>query len=235
MFTSRGFRGATQAPLCAALLLTVSCLRHRMEDTNRTSRSRHIQLYGTDGNMQNSFVSAFKEKAGVLDGMEGTTPLTPLSGDSRTGSCRWTRNHRLPLRRRVLRRGRDQRPRGAAGGEHRPGRNRRADSGGDQRGNPLRLGHGVPRPGPRRHRHRLPWGVDAARAGFTDVGEPSTASYATLHFDEDSPSTTPRANSSCRQRSAASSARAPGPEAGRAEQGPDRRAAEDRRAAAQDR
>ncbi|HEY2674732.1 MAG TPA: ABC transporter substrate-binding protein [Rugosimonospora sp.] len=39
-----------------------------------------IRLYGTDGNMSNSFGADFK-KPGAISGMVGTTPLTPLSDD----------------------------------------------------------------------------------------------------------------------------------------------------------
>ncbi|MFI5913757.1 ABC transporter substrate-binding protein [Dactylosporangium sp. NPDC051541] len=40
-----------------------------------------IRLYGTDGNMANSFGDALKDSPAVLNGMKGTTPLTPLSDD----------------------------------------------------------------------------------------------------------------------------------------------------------
>ncbi|HTJ39052.1 MAG TPA: ABC transporter substrate-binding protein [Dactylosporangium sp.] len=40
-----------------------------------------IRLYGTDGNMANSFGEALKDSPAVLNGMKGTTPLTPLSED----------------------------------------------------------------------------------------------------------------------------------------------------------
>ena len=40
-----------------------------------------VQLYGTDGNMANSFGDAFKDSAGTLAGMKGTLPLTPLNED----------------------------------------------------------------------------------------------------------------------------------------------------------
>jgi len=40
-----------------------------------------VRLYGTDGNMANSFGDAFKDEPGILAGMKGTLPLTPLSED----------------------------------------------------------------------------------------------------------------------------------------------------------
>jgi ABC-type branched-subunit amino acid transport system substrate-binding protein len=43
--------------------------------------SEEVRLYGTDGNMANSFGDAFKDEPGILAGMKGTLPLTPLSED----------------------------------------------------------------------------------------------------------------------------------------------------------
>jgi len=39
------------------------------------------RLYGSDGNMNNSFGRAFKDQPGMLNGMKGTAPLTPVSED----------------------------------------------------------------------------------------------------------------------------------------------------------
>src|SRR5919201_2535230 len=38
-------------------------------------------LYGSDGNMSNALGDIMKDLPGVLEGMKGTTPLTPLSDD----------------------------------------------------------------------------------------------------------------------------------------------------------
>jgi ABC-type branched-subunit amino acid transport system substrate-binding protein len=38
-----------------------------------------VRLYGSDGNMINSFGEVFKDQPGLLNGMRGTTPLTPLA------------------------------------------------------------------------------------------------------------------------------------------------------------
>src|SRR5688572_30050365 len=38
-----------------------------------------VRIYGTDGNMGNSFGEAFQGQPGLLAGMKGTIPLTPLS------------------------------------------------------------------------------------------------------------------------------------------------------------
>jgi ABC-type branched-subunit amino acid transport system substrate-binding protein len=40
-----------------------------------------IRLYGSDGNMSNGFGAAFKDTPGMLNGMRGTAPLTPVSED----------------------------------------------------------------------------------------------------------------------------------------------------------
>lgn len=40
-----------------------------------------VRLYGSDGNMSNSFGDALKDEQGVLAGMKGTAPLTPLTDD----------------------------------------------------------------------------------------------------------------------------------------------------------
>lgn len=40
-----------------------------------------VRLYGSDGNMTNSFGGTFKEQSSLLNGMRGTSPLTPLTED----------------------------------------------------------------------------------------------------------------------------------------------------------
>ncbi|MGC9667160.1 ABC transporter substrate-binding protein [Planosporangium sp. 12N6] len=40
-----------------------------------------VRLYGSDGNMSSSLGDALKDQPGVLTGMKGTTPLTPLTED----------------------------------------------------------------------------------------------------------------------------------------------------------
>jgi ABC-type branched-subunit amino acid transport system substrate-binding protein len=41
--------------------------------------SSEVRFYGTDGNMANSFGDSFKDVPGLLAGMKGTVPLTPLT------------------------------------------------------------------------------------------------------------------------------------------------------------
>src|SRR5258706_6344279 len=43
--------------------------------------NNEVRLYGTDGNMANSFGDAFKDSPGILSGMRGTVPGTPLTED----------------------------------------------------------------------------------------------------------------------------------------------------------
>jgi ABC-type branched-subunit amino acid transport system substrate-binding protein len=45
------------------------------------SADTSVRIYGTDGNMANSFGDAFKDEPGRLSGMRGTLPLTPLTED----------------------------------------------------------------------------------------------------------------------------------------------------------
>lgn len=40
-----------------------------------------VRLYGSDGNMTSSFGGTFKDQAALLNGMRGTSPLTPLNED----------------------------------------------------------------------------------------------------------------------------------------------------------
>lgn len=62
------------------LLAASGCASNAQSDQNSGSAGE-IRLYGTDGNMANSFGDALKDNPGVLAGMKGTAPLTPLSED----------------------------------------------------------------------------------------------------------------------------------------------------------
>jgi ABC-type branched-subunit amino acid transport system substrate-binding protein len=70
---------AVLAALVSVMLAVSACGSDAGAD-NETSR-RQARLYGTDGNMSNSFGAELKDSPGVLAGMKGTTPLTPLSED----------------------------------------------------------------------------------------------------------------------------------------------------------
>jgi ABC-type branched-subunit amino acid transport system substrate-binding protein len=141
-----------------------------------------VRLYGTDGNMLNSFGDEFKEQAGLLDGMKGTTPLTPLSPDFR--------NRLLAIDPKLG----DYLYAGESydavvisalaaqlAGTTAPASIARQINGVTTRGRTCsvvseclayaRNGIDI--------EYR---GVSLRRGGFTDAGEPSTATYATLHF-----------------------------------------------------
>jgi ABC-type branched-subunit amino acid transport system substrate-binding protein len=75
-------RGITLA-VVAALLLGVAGCGTNSNSTDGQSNSytnAGIRLYGTDGNMSNSFGAVFKT-AGAINGMVGTAPLTPIPDD----------------------------------------------------------------------------------------------------------------------------------------------------------
>src|SRR5512132_191124 len=63
------------------LLLGASGCASDTKSNGDSASNDVIRLYGTDGNMANSFGEALKDSPGVLNGMKGTTPLTPLSED----------------------------------------------------------------------------------------------------------------------------------------------------------
>jgi ABC-type branched-subunit amino acid transport system substrate-binding protein len=63
------------------VLLAASGCSSNTESDDNAGPSAEIRLYGTDGNMANSFGDALKDSPAVLNGMKGTTPLTPLSDD----------------------------------------------------------------------------------------------------------------------------------------------------------
>jgi ABC-type branched-subunit amino acid transport system substrate-binding protein len=63
------------------LLLAASGCASNAQSDDDSGTKRDIRLYGTDGNMANSFGEALKDSPAVLAGMKGTTPLTPLSED----------------------------------------------------------------------------------------------------------------------------------------------------------
>src|SRR5947199_3617147 len=78
----RRFAGPAAVVSTLALLLgAAGCGRNAALDAEGTGDTIH--LYGSDGNMQNSFgdVLTKSQQAGVLSGMKGTTPLSPLSDD----------------------------------------------------------------------------------------------------------------------------------------------------------
>jgi ABC-type branched-subunit amino acid transport system substrate-binding protein len=81
MRTRRGPVVSTVAVVLAALPLAVGgCTA---DAATKVTDNGPVHLYGSDGNMSNSFGDALKDHPGILAGMKGTTPLTQLSEDFR--------------------------------------------------------------------------------------------------------------------------------------------------------
>ncbi|GAA1841156.1 ABC transporter substrate-binding protein [Asanoa iriomotensis] len=80
MLVSRGARHLATA-MAAVLVLTVAACQQGAPSPQDTAAAALTRLYGTDGNMINTFGDEFKDQVGLLAGMKGTTPLTPLSAD----------------------------------------------------------------------------------------------------------------------------------------------------------
>ncbi|WP_018811917.1 ABC transporter substrate-binding protein [Salinispora pacifica] len=74
MLIPRATRAATLAA-CATLLLASSACGN--DETNEATTTS-VRLYGTDSTMLNSFPAELGDRANLVDGMKGTTPLTPL-------------------------------------------------------------------------------------------------------------------------------------------------------------
>ncbi|MGI5524871.1 ABC transporter substrate-binding protein [Micromonospora sp. CA-259024] len=77
MLVSRRSRVASLAACATILLATSACGDDKPEEAS----AQQVRLYGTDGNMLNSYPAELKERASLVDGMKGTTPLTPLPDD----------------------------------------------------------------------------------------------------------------------------------------------------------
>lgn len=175
-------RGVTVAACTLAVLLsTVAC---NSSDTDGDSTSANqVRLYGADGNMSNSFGAEFKDRPGTLAGMKGTTPLTPLSEDFKR------RLHEVDPKL-------NDYTYAAESYDAVVITSLAAQLAGTTAPKDLaKYINGVTTGGTECDTARqclelakagsdLAYrGVSLRRGGFTDVGEPSTASYATLHFD----------------------------------------------------
>ncbi|GIF69654.1 hypothetical protein Ais01nite_76890 [Asanoa ishikariensis] len=183
MLVSRGARHLAIAT-CAALVLTIAaCGKDAPPPQAADTVANPARLYGTDGNMINSFGDEFKDQAGMLAGMKGTTPLTRLSDDFKA---------RLKALRPSL-------PDFSYAGEtydaivisalaaEQAGTNVPSEianqinsvTTGGTECTTAKACLALARAGTDLQYR----GVSLTRGGFTDAGEPSTASYATLHFD----------------------------------------------------
>jgi ABC-type branched-subunit amino acid transport system substrate-binding protein len=179
MLLSRGVRIAATAASAVLLVGVTAC---EQAQSNETPAAGPVRIYGTDGNMINSFGDEFKDHAGMLAGMKGTTPLTPLSDDFK---------HRLQqvapglgdyvyaaetydavvISALAAQAAGSTDPAAVA-----PQIN--AVTTGGQECDTIASCVALARDG-KDIQYR---GVSLKRGGFTDAGEPSTASYATLHF-----------------------------------------------------
>ncbi|SDY24464.1 amino acid/amide ABC transporter substrate-binding protein, HAAT family [Micromonospora pattaloongensis] len=182
MLMRRGSRNAALAA-CASFLFTVAVTGCGSDDPGNAVAPPAVRLYGTDGNMGNSFGAEFTDQAGLLAGMKGTTPLTPLSEDFKTrlrsvapklGDVVYAAETYDAVVISALA--------AQLAGEVTPARIAEQINGVttagtqcDTVGDCLRLA---------RSGADIEYrGVSLKRGGFTDAGEPSTATFATLHFD----------------------------------------------------
>lgn len=182
MLKPRVRRAAALTVGVALLVPTTACGAQEPEEAAEIPR---VRLYGADGNMLNTFRDEFDGQVTLLDGMKGTAPRTPLSQDflARLHSVDPDLNEYLyaaetydaivitALAAELARSSKPERIAQQINGVTTGGERclavatclKLAREGADieYRGPSLRT------------------------AGFTDAGEPATASYATLHFDED--------------------------------------------------
>ncbi|MDG4821923.1 ABC transporter substrate-binding protein [Asanoa sp. WMMD1127] len=182
MLVSRGARHVAIAT-CAALVLTIAaCGKDTPAPQTTETAATPARLYGTDGNMINSFADEFKDKAGMLAGMKGTTPLTRLSEDFKARlkglrpsltdySYAGETYDAMVISALAAQQAGSTAPDAIANQIN------SVTTGGTEcetAKDCLALA---------RDGADLQYrGVSLTRGGFTDVGEPSTASYATLHF-----------------------------------------------------
>ncbi|MGY0003443.1 ABC transporter substrate-binding protein [Micromonospora sp. I033] len=180
MLKSRASRAALSTACAALLLATSACGSDKPEEAAATQ----VRLYGTDGNMQNSYVDALKDRADLLNGMKGTTPLTPLpesfkdrlrTVDPKLKDFLYSAETYDAIVISVLA--------AQLAGTTEPGAIAKQIVGattGGQRCDEVTTCLQLARAG-QDVEYR---GVSLNRAGFTDLGEPAAASYATLHFDD---------------------------------------------------
>jgi ABC-type branched-subunit amino acid transport system substrate-binding protein len=73
---------APLASIVAVALLAAGCgAFNRTTPPTTDLGAGSVRLYGSDGNMISGFGAAFKDKPGLLNGMKGTTPLNPVADD----------------------------------------------------------------------------------------------------------------------------------------------------------
>ncbi|MFK3982776.1 ABC transporter substrate-binding protein [Micromonospora sp. NPDC050397] len=176
----RGSRSAGLAACAALLFATTAC----GSDEPEQSSAQPVRLYGTDGNMQNSFVKEFDGQTKLLDGMKGTVPLTPLSNDfkARVTSVDPALTDFL-YSAEVYDAIAVSAIAAQLAGSTAPEEIAKQINGvtvGGERCDSIKTCLPLARNG-EDVEYR---GVSLNRGGFTEAGEPSTASYATMHFGE---------------------------------------------------
>jgi ABC-type branched-subunit amino acid transport system substrate-binding protein len=78
---STGWSRRFLAALLALGLMTVGACTEPEAASEAPGEAPGVRLYGSDGNMTSSFGGTFKEQGSLLNGMRGTSPLTPLTED----------------------------------------------------------------------------------------------------------------------------------------------------------
>ena len=179
MHMSRGTRRAAMAVCATVLLATSACGNDQPEEAT----THQVRLYGTDGNMSNSYAEELGDRANLVDGMKGTIPLTPLPEDFKkrllsvdpklTGFLYSAEAYDAVVISALA---------AELAGTTDPAAIAKqivgVTNGGTRCGTVsqclrlIRDGKDI--------EYRS---VSITRAGFTDAGEPATASYATQHFD----------------------------------------------------
>jgi ABC-type branched-subunit amino acid transport system substrate-binding protein len=79
MRARRFTRAVGVVSIVTSLLVSAGCARPKIPTTDNGTVL--IRLYGSDGNMRDTFGDALKDQPGILAGMKGVAPLTPLSED----------------------------------------------------------------------------------------------------------------------------------------------------------
>jgi ABC-type branched-subunit amino acid transport system substrate-binding protein len=174
-------RGALLAACAALLLAGAAC---SSDDSADSAQALQVRLYGADGNMSNDFGKAFKDQPGVLAGMKGTAPLPQLTEDfkarlrtvdAKLANFIFSAETYDAVVITILA--------AELAGTTEPRQVARYINGVTTGGKPcdtVRACLQLARDG----KDLQYQGVSLRRGGFTDVGEPSTASYATLHYSK---------------------------------------------------
>jgi ABC-type branched-subunit amino acid transport system substrate-binding protein len=171
--------------LTVGIALLLSAAACGSKEAENVAASPKVRLYGADGNMINTFRDEFEEQISLLDGMKGTTPRTPLSRDflARLHSINPDLNDytyaaetydAVVIAALAAELARSTDPADIA-----------AQINGVTTGGERCMSVAACLELARKGTDLEYRGPALRTSGFTDVGEPATASYATLHFDAD--------------------------------------------------